>query len=506
MKRLALIAVCLLPVAFAAPFLNDPYGTAEEALNATIWGLGARNLLHRGVEASVRGALVSPHPGTRGDGVYAHHPPLPVWLMVLPVALGGWEGLSRLLGLFCAVATLGLLARVLSRFFSPTVVMASVAAAAMSVFVLRYGRLFTTLTLAAPLFLGLLEVTVRRTRWPWWASLLVVALVLSSWDGVAAAGVLVIFQLLASAHPERREGEARRESKGRQHSAENHPVVLSDDPSTPVAALPTLRMSGGTAFRLIPLVAFVGSLAFVAWHLIDATHGIDELRWQFSWRASGDAITWSQWLQRQWVNVGDGVGVLLLCALFAAPLAWLLTKRDRRVLVCFALIGVPGVVMELVFRQGAVKHAFWGFNLILPASFAVAMALTMLATKRTLFITALLALAAQSLISAWHARNFLLEEREQNQVGALIADHLAHRGGDIAVLGRSTFHPHVSWYADAAPRPARTIDELLALALPDDTPTLVERARADELHCATSPDPARWSLTTLGEAKAACTR
>ena len=117
---------------------------------------------------SVRGTLVTPNGGTKGDGIYAHHPPLAVWVMSLPVALGGWEGFSRLIALACAGATLFLLHRLLRRSFDPGVALAALASAALSTYLLRYGRLLTTLTLAAPLFVALLDLTLRRERTRWW--------------------------------------------------------------------------------------------------------------------------------------------------------------------------------------------------------------------------------------------------------------------------------------------------------------------------------------------------
>ncbi len=78
-RVLALALICVMPLGFSLPSLFDPFGQTEEGVNATIWGLGARNLLAKGPLDSELGARVTPFPGPGPRvGIYAHHPPLPV--------------------------------------------------------------------------------------------------------------------------------------------------------------------------------------------------------------------------------------------------------------------------------------------------------------------------------------------------------------------------------------------------------------------------------------------
>jgi hypothetical protein len=455
-RRLA-IALCLSPLALSLPALCDPFGNSEESLNAAIWSLGAKNLVELGPGRALRGALVLPHGGTRGDGVYAHHPPLPVWLMTLPVALGGWEGFARLLGLGCACSALWLLWRLLLQHFEARPALLGLAAAATSVFALRYGRLFTTLTLATPLFLALLLVR-KPHRGPnvgsppgsprhaiHWAPLLVALLVLSSWDGVVAAGVVAFISVFEAA----RGG---------------------------VTSKAQLAATGA---------AFVFALGFVVWHLLDATGGVSELAWQFRWRAAGDDVTWAQWAGKQVLFLGEGLGPLSLLALCAAP--FLATREQRPPLL---LLAAPGLVMLVVFRQGAVKHAFWGYNLVLPAAFAVAQVATRWPRAAAL-------VAAQALLLLGVAAYRLSEEHAQSQVGR-VAQQLP-RGAPVPVLARGSFHPYVSWYAGGKPVTVRKLSELPAAG----DLALVDTEYARELGCAV-PAGARWQILALFELRKGC--
>ncbi len=415
--------LALLPLLFALPTLSEPWGNSEESLNAAIWSLGAKNLLEHGPQASLRGARVDPHGGTRGDGVYAHHPPLPVWLATL--AAPAPELGVRLLGLCCITVSLLLLHRLLRRSFEPGPAVVALAAAAGSVFALRYGRLFTTLTLAAPLYLALCCAVVERWRTAWVLPL-VAALVLSSWDGVAAAAVAVVW----------------------------------------------LR-------RPAPAVVFAAALAFVAWHLTDAAGGASDLLWQFRWRSAGDEVTWAQWAWAQVAMLGEGVGPVSLLALVVVPRAHWKT---------LLLLLVPGVVMLVVFRQGAVRHAFWGFNLVFPAAFALAAAVT-----RWPKVAGALA-AAQLAVTLPVAAMRLREEHVQNVELGSVARALP-REREVGVFSARSFHPYVAWYAGAKPVTLRTLEELRAATQPL---LLIDTEHARALGCAIPPGP-RWQLRKNGD-------
>ncbi|MBK7859310.1 MAG: glycosyltransferase family 39 protein [Archangiaceae bacterium] len=476
MERRVAAVLCLMPLALSLPTLSDAYGNSEESLNAAIWSLGAKNLLEKGPSASLRGAVVSPHGGTRGDGVYAHHPPLPVWLMALPVALGGSEALARLLGLGCACVSLWLLWRVLGRHFDARAALVGLAAAALSVFALRYGRLFTTLTLATPLFLAL--VLLRKTGW---RLPLIALLVLSSWDGVIAAACV----LATSLSPRGRgmKGEGANEPEG-SAALPGSTLLHASSPPHP-GPLPR----GEREAFFASLLVFTVSLAFVAWHLIDATHGVSELIWQFRWRAAGDEVTWAQWAEAQALYLGEGAGPLSLLALFAAPLL----TRDRRHLVTLGLLAAPGVLMLLVFRQGAIKHAFWGYNLMLPVAYAAA-----LVASR--WPRAAWPVAAQAVLALGVAGYRLNHEHHQNALGAL-AKALPQRQ-PVIVLARGAFHPYVSWYAQSRPETVRQTAELAATT---GATALVDTGYARELGCAV-PGGAQWQIFDRATLESACAR
>ncbi len=461
MKWAVLLALCLVPLGFNATRLSEPYGTSEDSLNAAIWGLGARNLLARGVD-SHRGTLVSPYPGTTGNGIYAHHPPLPVWLMALPVALGGWEGWARLLALVCAAASLVLLFRVLALTFEPRVALIAVAAVSVSGFLLEYGKLFTTLTLATPLFLALLLVTLRGGRAPAWAPLAAVLLVLSSWDGVLGAGALVAVLLL------------------RQRA-------------------------------WVTGLCAAAALAFVAWHLVDATGGTEELRWQLQWRAGSSEFSVSQWLARQGEHLAVGLGPLTLVLLVAAPLAW---RREKGALLALLLAAVPGVLMLLIFRQGAHRHAFWGFNLVLPAAVALAMALTIARSfGRAAFGVLLVLFAAQGAWSIWASLARQARDTASNQVGALVSRRFAGEPGPVPMFTHYNFHPYVTWYARSPPDWALTAGELFTRVdegrWPPNVEVLVDAHFTARLGCRAYPTfdgtaDGRWVTAQAGVLRAAC--
>lgn len=456
MKRSLLLGLCVVPLAFSLPSVGEPYGTSEDSLNAAIWGLGARNLVTDPLHAS-RGARVTPYPGTTGNGIYAHHPPLAVWLMVVPVLLGGWEGWPRLMALACAAATLCLLARVLRRSFEPRVAAAAVAAIAFSGFLLVHGKLLTTLTLATPLFLALLDVTLGALKGeppPRWTPAVAALLVLSSWDGILGGAVLVtILVVRARAWPS--------------------------------------------------AIAGAAALAFVAWHLIDATGGTSELRWQLAWRAGGSDFTVGQWLTRQGTNLMFGLGPLSLALLVVAPAGWAIARRDRAALLMFLLCVGPGLVMLLVFRQGAMRHPFWAFNLVLPAAVAIAMALTFA------WRAALVCLVLQAGWSVSEAIDRAARDKASNEVGVLVARRFGPVADTVRMFTHYNFHPYVTWYARARPEWALTREALAARRWEPGADVLVDSLYTGRLGCSPFPSldasaDGRWVIAHAGELRAAC--
>jgi hypothetical protein len=230
-------------------------------------------------------------------------------------------------------------------------------------------------------------------------------------------------------------------------------------------------------------------LGFVAWHLIDANHGGAEMVWQFRWRASGDDLHLADWLMSQARFVGEGLGPVSLAALLAAPF---LARGTRRDLMMLALLAAPGVMMELVFRQGSFKHAFWGYLLPLPAAFGVA-----LAVRRWPRAGAAL-VAVQAMICVAIASQRLIEEHAQDQLGTLAAS--LPRGAEVPVIARGAFHPYVSWYARGRPVTVRTVDELPQ----SDGPALVDTAHLTALGCRAPKGGSRWQVMPMAEVRSAC--
>lgn len=452
LRGVALALCCALPLAVSAPTLGDKYVIAEDAANAAIWGLGARNILEQGFGAALRGAKVAPDPGTTGNGVYAHHPPLPVWVMTVPVALGGWEGWARLLALLCAAAALALLARVLRRFFEPGVALAAVAAVAASGFALHSGRMLTTLTLAAPLFLALLDAGLSwraSGKLPWWASPVAALLILSSWDGWLGAGALGL------------------------------------------AALASAR---GRPWRqlLAPLFCAAGAAAFVGWHLVDATGGTAELLWQASWRAA-PGVPVGDWLLYQWNALLPRLGPLALLALAAAP--FLARGLPREAKVAMLVAAVPGVGMLLIFRQGAFKHPFWGYQLLFPAAFALALVLSRLGRRAR--AVALVALAAQGAFLVRWSLQLLETEHRASSAARLLTRHFAG-AAEVPMFTPGRFHPWVPWNLRAGNLQLGEVAALEAHLGPDQ-PVLVDTRHLQKLGLppfagADTSDDGRWQV------------
>src|SRR5258708_17856209 len=57
-----------------------------------------------------------------------------------------------------------------------------------------------------------------------------------------------------------------------------------------------------------------------------------------------------------------------------ASFGWRKLPSGRQLLVAGLLSAAPGVGMILLFRNGAINHEFWGYNLFVPAAFAPAVA------------------------------------------------------------------------------------------------------------------------------------
>lgn len=481
---LLVLMVCALPLAFSLPSLSDPFGQTEEGVNATIWGLGARNLLEEGPEDALLGAKVAPYPGPGPrEGIYAHHPPLPVWVSAVVQSITASESGPRIAALIATGTALLLLFRLLSIFFPEPIPLVAVAAVATCPYVLVYGRMLTTLTLATPLIImglePLLRHALRNEPWEWPLLPVLVLLVLSSWDGVIAAAMLSICAFwLGMAHG----------GWGR---------------------------LTGWARALIPGCVAAATLAGVAAWLVWANGGSEAMVWQFHYRASSNLPGSWEWVRKQLGFISSGLGWGTLMLLLSA-IVWL-PKLDGPLGLAPSLLmsAVPAVGMVFIFRQGADRHPFWAYNLILPAAFAISAALYGLRLTRPLGYTLALALIAlQGVIGLRMAGEQLARERILNARGEMLRSFFRREApSTIRFVSAYNFYPFVSWYVN---RPTDVVPDIPTLkerlktgAWPGSDPVVVDLEQTLKANC--QPFPAliespdrRWSLALASVVSKAC--
>jgi hypothetical protein len=485
-RRIVLPFVCVVPIVFSAPLLGDPYGQTEEAVNAAIWWLGGRNLLEDGPVAARFGANVAPFRSANA-GIYAHHPPLPVWAAALTQIPGTWEGWPRLFALACAAISLLIVFDILRVFVRDEIAVATVAVVAASPFVLTYGRLQTTLTLATPLCAFMLRAALRRSvcgkPWGWTFLAVIAAVVFSSWDGVLGSGAIVLYVTVV---------EIRAAWRG--------------DVSTSWARALSPALVGG--------VAVLTLCTYLVW----ANGGPRELLAQAQYRMGADTTLppLAAMALRQVGFIGQGLGWLTFLLLLVVPVVLARSSRPYGVAVALLLSAVPGLGMTVLFPSGAHHHAFWAYNLILPACLAVALWIQAVArVGRDVAVVVLgVALAAQAVVAFRAASDQLGEERQLNSVGALARDYFGKRRvADVKMVSAYDFHPYVSWYLDVptdVALSAAAIEQQLSTGRwwPGDA-VLVDTEFARSMSCRPFPTVRvsgnrRWVVTTAAAVDGAC--
>lgn len=485
-RRIVLPFLCAIPVVFSAPSLGDPYGQTEEAVNAAIWALGGRNLLEDGPVAARFGANVAPFRSANA-GIYAHHPPLPVWAAALTQLPGTWEGWPRLFALACAAISLFIVFDILRLFVRDEVAVAAVALVATSPFVLAYGRLQTTLTLATPLCAFMLRAAVRRSvcgePWGWSLLAAIAAAVFSSWDGVLGASAIVLYL-----------------------SAVEVRAAYRGDGTVSWARALAPAVAGG--------VAVLALCTYLVW----ANGGPRELVVQARYRMGADTtlLPFGPWALRQVGFIGQGLGWLTFLLLLAVPAVLVRSSRPRGIAVALLLSVVPGLGMTVLFPSGAQHHAFWAYNLILPAALAVALWIQVVGRigRGTAAVLLAVALAGQTVVAFRVAGDQLGEERQLNSVGALARDYFGtHRVADVKMVSSYDFHPYVSWYLDVpidVALSAAAIERQLSAGrwLPGDA-VLVDTEYTRSMSCRSFPAAdvsgnRRWVIATAGAVDSAC--
>ncbi len=485
LRAWTLAFLCTSSVWLSLPTIHHPFGTTEEGVNAAIWALGGRNILLQGPLEAKLGARVAPYRGT-GGGIYAHHPPLPVWISAALQLVGPWEALPRLAAHGALALALLLLFRILKLSFDDTAALVGVAAAAGSGFALTYARLFTTLTLAAPLVLYLLWRALLRRRhgtpYGFGFYLAIVLAVFSSWDGVIGCAAVLAY------------------------------VTWSEWAAARAGRLGWRAYAKGT----VPGWVGLASVLVLAGYLIWANGGPAELIGQFFYRSGAGGVPYSfkHWVRVQLGYWRAGLGPLSLGLLALAPVWWWLTRRRQGWISAMALAAAPAVGMTALFSEGAVHHAFWSYNLIWPLAFVVAAAWTVLRrAPRWASMASLSLLVGQSAYLGWRARRHLRAEAALNQTGQLVQDHFADTSlSAVPLFSGWEFHPHVNWYVDREIDVAIMPQDLLArvrsgawapsaLVLADTVHARANGCLFEELPAARS---ARWIVATAGELQHAC--
>ncbi|TMA71344.1 MAG: hypothetical protein E6J77_26390 [Deltaproteobacteria bacterium] len=484
--HICLLVVCAVPLLFSIPSLGDPFGQTEEAVNAAIWALGGRNILEKGPVAARLGASVAPYPGTK-DGIYAHHPPLPAWLAAAAQLPGRWEGWPRLLALVLAGVSLLLLFHTLSRFAPEETALLATAVIATSPFLLSYGRLLTTLTIATPLFLVLLDGALGRlTGGERWGGVFLAAIPLaffSSWDGVLGAGAVVIFLTLLEVRDAYHHGSGRSE------------------------------WCRALAPALVGVVSLAALLAYFGWANNDLGEMLTHARMR---TGASDAVPPLEWITRQLGFVASGLGWLTFLVLMGATILLALRGGPRGLLAAILLGAVPGVAMTIIFRNGAYSHPFWSYNLIIPAALAVAYASTLVAGwhRRGASLLVGVLMVVQAVVGFRVAGDQLGRERLLNSVGALARDYFRqHPVETVKVMSAYDFHPYVSWYLRVPTEVVYSVrdlhERLLSARWAASEPLLVDTDFARDLGCkpfqpAAMSDDRRWAIAPGGAVDAAC--
>jgi hypothetical protein len=439
-ERFLLPLLLALPLVVSVSSLADPFGQSESSLNAAIWGLGARNIVEKGFVEAKLGALVAPFHGVK-DGIYAHHPPLPIWLSVFTVLAHGQEAVPRALAVLCVIAALWLVYMICRRETSAFAALLAVGFASCFPYVLVYARLLTTLTIAAPLFLWLLyEVLGKRRTVPVSAAAMLLAL--SSWDGVIAGSAVCAFVLF--------------------------------------------RRDWALAKPLFAV--FAAGVAFDAFYIANASGGFSEVLHQAVWRSgvNDESLTLSAFARVQWRFISAGLSLVGIAAIL---LRVALTKKQLPVAAAFWLALVPGLAMTLLFRHGAQRHAFWAYQLWIAAAFALAALLSRIQSLKPRLLCVLV-FGAAAAVNVVAARERLLEERALDRVGDFALHELsAFTGSPVKMLASTSFQVYIPWYLRYEIDVALTPDDFTKRAWPDDARVMIDQLWLTRYGCRLSGAP-----------------
>src|SRR5262249_5223559 len=145
--------------------------------------------------------------------------------------------------------------------------------------------------------------------------------------------------------------------------------------------------------------------------------------------------------------------------------AGLLRRGPRGLGIGVLLAAVPGLGMTVIFRNGAHWHAFWAYNLIFPAGFAVAYLVQSMRDtgRRRAGVAPNLVLGVQAVLAIRAAGDQLAAERLLNSNGGLARDYFgAHPLPVVKMMTAYEFHPYVSWYLRVPTESALSLEQLRA--------------------------------------------
>jgi hypothetical protein len=470
-RGLALALVCATPLFFSLPTLSDPLGQTEEMSNISTWAVGGRNLIRKGFWGAHMGADVSPWGRTSANpGIYAHHPPLPVWLSAVLQRISRGDALPRTVALGLFGAALYFLFQTLVLFVSGGPALVAVAAVATTSYALVYARMLTTVTICTPLVCAMLWAVSRRAvqghRWGAWLYGAVVLGIFSGWDGFA--GTLAV--LAAAVVVELRRSE---------------------------------KCGAARALAVVAVGALSGTLLLA--YFTHVPGGIQEVLRQGGVRSS---LTWHLFWVAQRVHLPDGLGYVPLAALLLSPLLTRAATGGWGMTWALFLSSAPGLAMTLGMREGTLNHSFWSYNLMLPAAFGLAGAAEWLRRGPVLWQRlGALALGLQMAFSAGWSGIWLGREHELNSVGGLVRDYLGPRSPKkVNVLAAYDYFPFIEWYLDVPTYVAFSREQLARfisegtwgpseIVLADGE--MLQRLHCDGLHVLATSESHRWVVTPV---------
>ncbi len=317
-------------LALTLRWITGPVGLSHDGENLGVFAMGARGMSDLGLIASKGGSIQA-----LGNGTYAHHPPLIIWLIYACQAVFGrhpWT--ARLPTAIGAVVAIWLLYGLLRDLrVAPWPAAIGTTVAVFSPMFLLYGWMADTPILALPFALGVARWWVRAGRddlplpVPTTVVLVTALGALAGWELSCWCGVLVVAAFVTRrAEPERWKVSQR--------------VVVG---------------------------VGIGLAIALGWIAIspDGVHGLIS---SFSTRTGGGSSAVSGSPIRD--NLTNVVRLSVPLTLALSPFAIWLGARDRRTRQLLGLSALCLVGYAVLFWQASAIHDYWNEWLVLPLAIA----------------------------------------------------------------------------------------------------------------------------------------